>query len=466
MLKWALSLTDISFQQIRSDIEVTMRRRLQRERHADSDAGMSLVELMVAIVLFGLLSGAALTTLNLAINTTRHDRNRATASTLAERELEITRNQFNNVLQGPKTITVNQVTNPNPLPGGTVGQPLVVDGTKYTVVREAEWSTPTGLPTSSPCDNGGTAELAYLHVHVEVTWSRMGSIPPVVNDTLLAPPKGTYAANTGHIGVKVVDRNGAPLEGVPVIISGASTGSGVTSGDGCAVFAFLPVGNYTVKTSKPGYVNSKNVSNPSYAATVQIGQMTKVAVDYDQAAALNISFDRPSGGYNDPATIPYGVTLANSGLVPSGMAAYTGTGSPRTLSNLWPYLSGYQLWAGDCLDADPQYYGGARTAPVAVDPGVTASPDVDLQPVDISVMKLSTGLLQSGLTIVATHAPDAGCPSGESYTLGVTNSGGVKAALPYGKWTLSIASPPAGATTQVITLTPTAPSAIAGLVIA
>src|SRR4051794_6835155 len=182
--------------------EVTMLQRFRSSALAD-DSGMSLVELMVAIVLFGLLSTAVLTTLNFAINTTRQDRNRVAASTLAQRELEITRNQFMSKLQGPKTITANLVVNPNPLPATqAVGDPSIVDGVKYTITREAEWQTPAGVGSSSPCDNGGTAELAYLHVAVTVTWDRMGTVKPITSDTLLTPAKGTYAESTGHIGVQ------------------------------------------------------------------------------------------------------------------------------------------------------------------------------------------------------------------------------------------------------------------------
>jgi prepilin-type N-terminal cleavage/methylation domain-containing protein len=448
-----------------------MQQRL-RPQAAERDAGLSLVELMVAIVLFGLLATAVMTTLNYTINTTRNDRNRVAAATLAQRELEIVRNQFYNGQQGqgPKTITVNQVTNPSPLPGGTSGSPLVVDGTEYTVVREATWSNSAGGGTaSSPCENGGTNELAYLKVHVEVTWKKMGSIQPVTSDTLLTPPKGTYTSDTGHIGVKVVDRDGKPQAGVPVTITGPSSQSGATASDGCAVFAFLPVGSYTVTMTDTGFVNSKNEPAPSYPASVQVGAITRLAVDYDRAATLQVALAAP-GGYTLPTPTAVGVVIGHSALLPSGRATYNGTGSSRTISSLFPFSGGYEVWAGTCLDADPQFYGGSRPALAAATPGSSTAVSVPLYPVDLLV-KESDGDLEVGKTIIAKHVVngslggDAGCPSGpgipgETHTLGITDgTGRVAGSLPMGSWQFEVSGAGAGPVPVQATIDPTNPFA-------
>jgi prepilin-type N-terminal cleavage/methylation domain-containing protein len=441
-----------------------MQRRL-RPQAAERDAGLSLVELMVAIVLFGLLATAVMTTLNYTINTTRNDRNRVAAATLAQRELEIVRNQFYNAQQGqgPTTIAVNQVTNPSPLPGGTAGQPLVVDGTEYTLVREAEWTnSESGAAASSPCENGGTNELSYLKVHVEVTWAKMGSIPPVTSDTLLTPPKGTYASDTGHIGVKVVGRDGQPQGGVPVTITGPSSQTGSTSSDGCAVFAFLPAGNYTVTMTDAGYVNGKNEPAPSYSAGVQVGAITRLAVDYDRASTLQVTIEPPIG-YTAPDPNQVGLTLGNSALVPSGRASYAGSGSTRTIGSLFPFAAGYQVWAGQCLDADPQFWGGQRDILAATSPGQTTGVSVQLLPVDVLVTR--GGVPVPGQTVVAKHVVagaingDAGCPTGVTHTLGVTDAtGSLRSSLPMGWWQFEVSGAP-GATTFQAKLEPSTPAA-------
>lgn len=433
-----------------------MLEQLRHRAGAHDDAGVSLIELMVAILLFGLLSTAALTTLNFTINLTRQDRNRVAASTLAQRELEVTRNQFFSKLQGPKTISVNQVVNPNPVPATqAVGQPSIVDSVAYTVTREAEWQTPAGVGTSSPCDNGGTAELAYLHVAVSVTWVRMGSVKPVTSDTLLTPTKGTYSDTTGHIGVKVVDRDGAIVSGQSVSVSGPSgTTTSNTESDGCAIFAFLPPGAYTVTLLKPGYVDQSGASAPSYSATVTAGTIYKLPVAWDERAKIDLTLVPPVGA-SAPNDLP--VTLVNSGFT-LGTKAYAGTGLTRSLDDLWPYLNGYEAYVGDCADADPQkagYTGGDRLGPVTTDPGGTQSATLNLFPVLIN----STSTNVTSKAIWAKHAADSKCSAGDVVNLGTASSAGVLlSSLPYGTWALWSGSTGTTNLNKTISITPSAPA--------
>ena len=71
------------------------------------------------------------------------------------------------------------------------------------------------------------------------------------------------------------------------------------------------------------------------------------------------------------------MTVANSNLTvgyKSFQQSATGSGTTRTITPLFPYASGYQVWAGDCADADPAAYtGGSRGAVLASDPGATTS---------------------------------------------------------------------------------------------
>jgi hypothetical protein len=263
--------------------------------------------------------------------------------------------------------------------------------------------------------------------------------------------------------VKVVGRDGQPQGGVPVTIAGPSSQTGSTSSDGCAVFAFLPAGNYTVTMTDAGYVNSKNEPAPSYSAGVQVGAITRLAVDYDRASTLQVTIEPPSG-YTAPDPNQIGLTLGNSALVPSGRVSYTGTGSARTIGSLFPFAAGYEVWAGQCLDADPQFWGGQRDFLAAASPGQTTNITVPLLPVDVLVTR--AGLPQSGQTILAKHmvagavGGDAGCPSGVTHVLGVTDSAGrLRASLPLGWWQIEASGAAAGATTFEAKLEPTAPAA-------
>lgn len=416
------------------------------------EEGFSLVELMVAIVVFGLLAAAALTTLNYAVGTTRSDRNRVGAANLAARELEIVRDQFVNPNLGPNSITLNTVVNPDPLPGGTPGAPLVLDNVAYTVTRTAQWTSVGPSAPASPCDNGSSAELSSLKVSVTVTWPGMGTIPAVRSDTILTPPKGTYSSTTGHIGVKVLDRDGKPAGGHTVTISGGPSGtrSGVSAPDGCVLFAFLLPGSYQVSVADTGYVDRAGNATPVQTATVQPALLWKGSFDYDRAATISATVQPPSG-YALPQTLDFPVSLGNNGLA-LGSISRAGSGATRSLDALWPFASGYTLWAGDCLGNDPQYSGRTRAATVAVTPGATSSAVVDLGGLAVTVT--SGGFPVVGATVLAVQAADSSCAAGQTITLGNTDgTGTVRAALPWGTWQLQVASrAPAGGTWPDTTL--------------
>ena len=137
------------------------------------------------------------------------------------------------------------------------------------------------------------------------------------------------------------------------------------------------------------------------------------------------------------------MTVANSNLT-VGTRSYpessTGSGTTRTVTPLFPYLSGYQAWAGTCADADPAAHtGGSRGAVLASNPAATTSGSANLDAVDV-VVRWSTllGLPVSGATITASHAAGTGCTAGETLTTTArTNAAGLlRLALPYGTWTI------------------------------
>ena len=393
---------------------------------------MTLVEVLVAITLFAVMAGSILTLLAGAIRLTKDDRFHMEAATLASRELEITRDAFSSAARGPTTIDTNQVVNPSPLAGGTVGQPLVVDNVPYTVTRTAQWSE-MGQTAASTCDEGGSVELAYLRVRVDVSWPGLGDRPPVTMETVMTPPKGTYSALTGHIGVKVIDASGAPFGGRTVTATGSSgTYTETTSDDGCALFAFLTPGTYQIKVQTVGYVTRSGDPSGTATAQVQAGQLWRTTIEYDRAATIAAQF-ATDAGYALPATNNIPVTLGNSALLPSGAKSITGSGNARTIANLWPYPSGYQVWAGPCLDNDPQYTGQQRGLPVTTDPGSTVAASVPLGAADVQG--------PASTAVTAVHATDSACPSGLTISLGTTGADGkLKTSLPYGDWTIKAGS--------------------------
>jgi hypothetical protein len=177
---------------------------------------------------------------------------------------------------------------------------------------------------------------------------------------------------------------------------------------------------------------------------VTASQITKVQFDYDEAATLSVGLVAPPGSVIPTGTYGIAMTVANSNLTVgtrSFQQSATGSGTTRTITPLFPYASGYQVWAGDCADADPATYtGGSRGTVLASNPAGTTSGSASLDAVDVVVKR--SGVAVSGATIQATHAAGTGCTGGETLTTTTTtdSTGKLRLALPYGAWTIRATS--------------------------
>jgi hypothetical protein len=135
--------------------------------------------------------------------------------------------------------------------------------------------------------------------------------------------------------------------------------------------------------------------------------------------------------------------LPDCGAVGTAQACTTATSSTvTTVTRLLP--GAYGLWFGSCLDAKP--------SPVPLVSATAAgTANVTVALAGVQVAPYSAG--EVGRTVTATHAPDSGCPAGQTVTLGPLPAVGstVGFALPAGVWSLSI---PGGTHPQSATLVP------------
>jgi type II secretory pathway pseudopilin PulG len=440
-----------------------MRRRLMAARNAH-DEGFGLLEVVIALVVLAMVGAAAASMLLSSLKSTTNSRSRVAAANLALREIETVRATFLSPTLGPRSITLGEVVNPNPLPGGTAGQALTVDGRSFTVKRTAEWQSQGAA--GGPCDGGASGQLDYLRVSVTVTWPDMGGTTPVTSSTLLTPPLGTYNTGTGHIKVKVLDAGNAPQEGT--IVSLVNSGGGVvttqaTSTDGCAFFAFLDPASFSVQLSRAGYVDNKWQATPSQSLTVVANAVTSIGFNYAPASTVGFTMTSPLNGYA-PATST-ALTVYNNALTSTThTTSYPASGPARTLQ-IWPYSDGVISWIGDCNDADPGSYGSYRAAPITTASGATSAATVTGVPVSITVLK--GAVAQAGLTVEAVHAT-AGCPStmldpynnatvGEVLTFPATTdaAGNTKLLLPYGAWTIKVLTKNPSGSFPTLNLSPT-----------
>lgn len=429
---------------------MTARRRLGSgagRPAAGSERGLTIIELVVAVSVFAILAGGLALTIDGGLNLARNNRNRSIAANLASQEMDKVRQE--------------SFTS---LPLGQVDRTETVDSVAYTVRRESEWVDNDS--TTAPCDSGsGTPQV--LRVTALVYWADMRGVQPAKSSTILSPPVGSYDPNSGHIAVKVLGSTAEPLGGVPVSVTRTGfTRNLTTTSDGCAFFAFVPPDlTYTVALGAVGYVDRQGNANPSQLTGVTSGAVSSVAFDYDQAASLTVTLTAPGGG-----SFPTGlsVTAGNTAFVPTGSKEFTGTGTIRTIGNLFPYAEGYTAWAGSCADADPQgqdgnglafWDGATRETELQTQPGGNAIGTVNLPTVNLPTVDLRYGDSSASVgsvSIVAVHDADNGCPTGLQYTLGTFNGPGTAlVALPYGVWTLTVpGQTPLSGTWPTVTLDP------------
>lgn len=385
------------------------------------DEGMTLVETVVAMVVFAVFAAAAASYLLNTLGVERGNTQRVTAANLAAQQIELVR--------GVATLSLVDGTS-------DLVQPQL-GGTTYTLHQTVHFVA--SAAGESVC-NGTSTRLAYKLVTVTVTWPGMGSVKPVRSDTLKSLGLGVGQADVrkGTVAVGVTDGAGAPRSGTTVAISpsGLST---TTDTDGCAVFPNLdPAVTYTATLTAPGSVGRQGEATVTSPFTVLAGKVVRLPLGYAPRGALSVATTAPAG-YSPPSTLA--VSVDSSVLLtpsPRALPDCAGvavapqncvTGTPRTDSALFPAV--YTAWAGTCTDARP-----SAPQSVAVASGATTAVTSSLGALQLKLSSTTQTSL-AGATLYAVHAPGGSCPTGESYPLTVVSPSERGLALPPGTWSVS-----------------------------
>jgi len=414
---------------------LTLSWRLRKDA-LSNERGMTLIELMIATLVFAMISSGTMVALGGALNLNRNDRNRSIAANLAAARMdELRTTAFEKIVIGQETDT------------------KLVDLVEYELTTDTEWSSINATTSSCDAPNASTSAGGprVLRATVIVEWGNMSGVKPVKSQTLIAPPLGTYDPMTGHISVKVVDRLGVGAGGHDVTITKSTGGSETltTTNEGCAFFEGLVPGNYTVALNTPGHVDVSLVPNPSTTAAVTAGFATNLTFQYDEAGSLQLTL-AGEDGYPVPTGIEAAIYSAAL-KAPGTTKVYANSGSALTITGLFPFTpDGYNTWGGACQDADPlgkrpllagRFYPDAQREPsIFFEPGATGVGTIVLKSVDVEVVN-GTGVPQSGRSVQAVHVTgtEYGCPAAKTLALGTTDATGqLKVAMPYGAWELRV----------------------------
>ncbi|MCL2423376.1 MAG: hypothetical protein FWD11_05705 [Micrococcales bacterium] len=159
-----------------------------------ADDGFGIAEVMVALLLFAMVSMGTLYAITSMLQITRDARNRQVAANLAAQEIDRVRAAADVLSVADNSYSSTQ------------------NGTTFHLARSSAWVPAPGDTTAGPCGtSGGPQGLRLKQIVVTVTWDGMRpTSPPVTSNTVLNPRDRLVDEKKGTILVTVVGRT-APL---------------------------------------------------------------------------------------------------------------------------------------------------------------------------------------------------------------------------------------------------------------
>ncbi|MBO1769331.1 carboxypeptidase regulatory-like domain-containing protein [Agrococcus sp. TF02-05] len=392
---------------------------------ASGDRGMTLIEVMVAMFVFAILSTMVLSSLLQVLSTSRHSQAQHVAANLAAAEIDLAHDtpDIFQLLDTARDVTLN--------------------GTVFRVVRETAWVADTA--SDAACGAGG-GSLRFKRVHVTVTWGNMRpGAEPVRADTIVNPAERINDPSKGTVLVSVIDSLGAGVPSARVTLTPTSGGvSGLyadTDAQGCAYVLQVPRGTYEVSVSKSGYTGILEETPRQRDVSVQAGSSTSIVLQYDLAGTFALTL-APGTTVRLPNAMPL-TLLSTYGFktvtLPSTSVAQSVRVHPRVT---------YRVFAGEfrqsggaqCDAVDPSAWlegtaGGVDLAAgsgvgTAAEPGTTAALGVPT-----GLVRLSSSTSNLRASVAAGRAGDPGCDAHAQLSFGSTTlPAGTILAVPYGTW--------------------------------
>jgi prepilin-type N-terminal cleavage/methylation domain-containing protein len=408
-------------------------------RRAESD-GFTIIEVMVAMMVFALLAVCVASGLTNGLLLTNSSRSREAAINLASQDIDLMRMRALGTPAGIFGVTSTTLS-------------YTVGGQGFTLKRSVNWVTTTG--GSGSCGTG-SGTLAYKSVVDTVKWRALGgSQLSVKMTTLVAPISNINTDTAGTIIVAIIGASGAGESGVSISIT-PNTGTtaatleqqpAATDSDGCSFGLNANPGTYTVTATLAGGIDFQQhqpATNTNVVVTA--GQNTMVNFTYDLAGTFGISYP---GGASVATNMP--LTFTN----PVGGAPQF-PGAPTSVA-AFPYPDGYRVIAGTyvfasgggpstCIDTDPATWPTDATTGAAPNPDqpMVAQPGQASVPSGLQVPMgvVTVGGFTSGSFVTAVSAPgpagtpDPGCLAVQTLTFPKSTSTSQTIALPFGTWSL------------------------------
>ncbi len=415
-------------------------RSLIGRRLLASDAGDTLIEVLVSALLVGLIVVGTFSGLNSTNRATSLDRARSQADALAEQNEEQLRaepiKKLYELESHPRTENV------------TEGK------TTYTVETTARYIEDATATAS--CTSSAAKEANYLQTTSKVTSPLIGAGKSVEETSIISPPAGSAL-------VVQVTEAGAPIQGAEVVATGPAPATTTheleTSVNGCAILA-LPPGEYNIDASKSGYVDPNGYKHTledssgsvTHSVYIPAENTSKVGYNLGLAGTLEVKFEvKLTEG--SAATLTEGDSFVafNTGMTkprpfPTPFTPGNYSATVESPATIFPFKSKYTIYAGTC-EADLPSANGVpldEAEEQEVAPGSTTKTKVRLGPVNIKVWGgFSSSSPGKEIGGAAGYTNDTGCNNVKrtfKTNLSIPVGAMPHPGLPFGKYTMCVGS--------------------------
>ena len=390
-----------------------------------SQEGSTLVEVIVAAALLLILAMGALAALDHADARGVEQKAKSIAGNLAQAEQERLR-----------ALPLQEMSNHHST------STEVVNGATFTIESRAEWVTDaTG---EANCATGG-APADYLRITSTVTSTSLQGRAPVTLDSIVTPPARAFSSTDGSLSVQITDRNGDPVAGQSLSLTGGANVSGVTNAKGCVLWGYLPAANdYVLSYSREGWIDPSGDTTISTTQSVAGEQTRNVVFTYDRGGTLTADFSTTR--MTDSARVPSEpafATIEHPGP-PATLLPYALDGSRLQTPLLFPFTSPYSVYADNCTQARPS----TPTVATVLPGQATAAPAIVLPALDIKVVNGTSPVGGATVAVVTScgtkitrttsadgRLADPGYPAGSGFDVCVSD-GAVKSTLTLSNTTL------------------------------
>jgi Tfp pilus assembly protein PilV len=391
-------------------------------RRLASQAGDTLIEVIVSALLVALIVVGTFSGLDSTNKATSLDRARSQADALAEHAEE--------QLRSEPIKKLTEMTESHP-----IVETVTENGSKYTITSTAQFIS--DATSTSSCTSTST-KADYLQTTSKVTSPLIGSGKSVEETGIISPPAGSAL-------IVQVQESGTALQGALAVAKGPSPATTSyeleTSSKGCAILA-VPPGEYNIYVSKTGYVDPNGYENThedtggSVTRSVYIPAETTSKLGYNLglAGTLAVGFTGSTPAEGDT------FTAFNTGMTSPSPFGTAGTYSTTVESakKIFPFTTKYTVYAGSCEADLPTKNLQSSNPEVLVEPGKTGSIKVPLPPVNYVVKSGLKAGTQEGHTLEAKGSTTDGCSTKRTFVTNSTTGAPTRPGLPYGKYEICV----------------------------